>query len=179
VRRDYPAARLRIAGRGPERDKLVSLASQVGISDAVSFLGWLQRAEVEAELSRAWALVAPSLWAEPLGLIALEAIIRGVPVIATSTGGFSETVVEGVSGLLVPNGNYRMLADRMAMVASRRAFSDQRVPKCEVDRTRQRHDIDQHVVRMREIFTRAANGAGRLAYPSQGPTHVAPADAHT
>ncbi len=159
--RECPEARLRIAGRGPEHSSLVSLASELGMSDAVSFPGWLEPRDVEKELSRAWALVAPSLWAEPLGLVALEAIIRGVPVIATSSGGFSETVREGVSGFLVPNGDFRMLADRMKVVASRRAFPDQRVPKTEVDQMRQRHDIHRHIVRMREIFARAASGSER------------------
>lgn len=154
VRRGAPRAELRIAGRGPERERLVALARELGVDDAVSFLGWLPPSEIEAELARAWVLVAPSLWAEPLGLVALEAIVRGVPVIATSIGGFAETVEERVSGFLVPNGDIEQLAKRMAAIADRREFPDHRVADHVIARVSKRHDVRRHTDRMRGIFKR-------------------------
>ena len=155
VRRDCPRSTLRIAGRGPEREGLIAIARDLGIHDSVAFLGRLSSARVEAELARAWVLVAPSVWAEPLGLVALEAIVRGVPVIATASGGFAETVDHTISGFLVPNGDAETLAARMAEIATRRSFPDQRVPIEVVARIAERHDSVRHTNRMREIFHRA------------------------
>ncbi|HEY4955463.1 MAG TPA: glycosyltransferase family 4 protein [Gemmatimonadaceae bacterium] len=158
VRRTAPRAQLRIAGRGPELDRLVALAGELDVGDAVSFLGWLLPNDIEAELSRAWVLVAPSLWAEPLGLVALEAIVRGVPVIATSTGGFAETVEESVSGFLVPNGDVGALAERMAAIAEGREFPEHRVADDVIARIAERHSIRHHVDRMRDVFRRTISG---------------------
>ncbi len=163
VRRSAPRAQLRIAGRGPERNRLVALARELGVEDAVSFLGWLPPNDIEAELARAWVLVAPSLWAEPLGLVALEAIVRGVPVIATSIGGFAETVEESVSGFLVPNGDIGELARRMAAIANAREFPDHCVADDVIARMARRHDIRRHTDRMRDIFRRTINSSKRAS----------------
>ncbi|MFN2603720.1 MAG: glycosyltransferase family 4 protein [Gemmatimonadaceae bacterium] len=154
VVRETPRARLRIAGRGPERERLVALARELGVEDYISFLGWLPPNDIEAELARAWVLVAPSLWAEPLGLVALEAIVRGVPVIATSSGGFAETVEDGVSGFLVANGDVEELARRMAAIAEGSEFPDHRVADDVIARVSMRHDVRRHTNRMRAIFRR-------------------------
>ncbi|MCE5199266.1 MAG: glycosyltransferase family 4 protein [Armatimonadota bacterium] len=55
-------------------------------------------------------LVAPSIWIEPFGLVALEALARGVPVIATNRGGFTECVKDGVNGLLFELGDVEELS---------------------------------------------------------------------
>lgn len=147
-------ATLRIAGRGPERERLESLALELGVAASVAFLGWLEPAEVERELSSAWVLAPPSLWAEPLGLVALEAIVRGVPVIASELGGFAETVEEGVSGMLVPNGDVGALAAGLKSVAHCQAFADG-IPADVVDCVRDRHEVARHVTQIREILTGA------------------------
>src|SRR3954451_5698686 len=102
---DVPSARLRLAGDGEERAALERLASSLGVTGSVDFLGRLTPVDVEQELGGAGAAVAPALWGEPLGLVAAEAIVRGVPVIASATGGLREIVVDGRSGLLFPNGD--------------------------------------------------------------------------
>ena len=56
-------------------------------------------------MARQSALVALSLWAEPFGIVAVEAICRGVPVVASAPGGLAETVVHGISGLTFPAGS--------------------------------------------------------------------------
>ena len=125
---EIPEARLRLVGEGPEGSVVKRLTHELGLAGAVERVGWLDPPAVEQELERAWALVAPSLYAEPLGLVALEAIVRGVPVIASRKGGFGETVEEGVSGLLFPNGDEEALTVRMLEVARRSAFPDHAIP---------------------------------------------------
>jgi glycosyltransferase involved in cell wall biosynthesis len=99
----------------------------------------------------AWAVVAPSIFQEPFGLVGVEAIVRGIPVIATNGGGFRETVEPGVSGLLVPHGDHEALADAMLEVAA----DPQDVPAGVVADMRERHDADVHAEMLGELFAGA------------------------
>ena len=115
-----PLARLTIVGEGPLRNEVESAVLARGLQDAVTFTGWLDLAGIDQQLETAWALVAPSLWAEPLGMVGPEAVIRSVPVIASSTGGFAETIEDEVSGLLFPNGDELALYRALEQVATAR-----------------------------------------------------------
>jgi glycosyltransferase involved in cell wall biosynthesis len=145
-----PRARLRVVGDGPERRRLIRLATAIGLDEGVSFIrmssGWVR------ELEPAWALVVPSVYREPLGFVAIEAIVHGVPVIATNGGGLAETVEPGVSGLLVPHGDEQRLAEGMQAIAERRAFPRQSVPPRTVEAMRRLHDPAEHVRRVRGLM---------------------------
>ncbi len=150
------SARLRIVGRGPERPSLEQMVERLGLQDAITFRGWVAPGEVERELCDAWALVAPSLWAEPLGLVALEAIVRSVPVIASGSGGLGEVVEHGVSGLVFPNGDEEELARHLRAVATGEAFPSHALADSVVARTSEAHSMARHVDRLREIFREIA-----------------------
>lgn len=155
ARDDGVTARLRVVGDGPLRQELGQLVVELGLGDAVEFTGRLPLEQVEAQLADAWALVAPSLWAEPLGLTAVEAVVRGIPVVASATGGLAETVEEGVTGLLFPNGDVSALSACLVDVASGRSFTED-VPVAIVERARQEHDLGRHVAWLRALFARVA-----------------------
>lgn len=144
-------ATLRIAGRGPERSRLEGLAGKLGVKQRVTFLGWQEPAEIEREISAAWVVAAPSLWAEPLGLVALEAIVRGVPVIGSALGGFAEIIEDGVSGMLVPNGDVAALAEKLIAILDGRYFARGLPPEV-IQRVSEKHDLTRHIVRMRATF---------------------------
>jgi glycosyltransferase involved in cell wall biosynthesis len=160
---EVPAVRLRLAGDGEERAALERLASSVGVIGSVDFLGRLTPAEVEKELSAAWAAVAPSLWAEPLGLVAAEAIVRSVPVIASATGGLREIVADGRSGLLFPNGDIDALAGCLRAVATGSATVERVLPPDVVLEVAARHSVRSHVERVEqlcaEVLDRRSRGA--------------------
>ena len=65
--------------------------------------GWAHREDVLRAMARATVLVFPSLWAEPLSRVLLEALALGAPMAAMDTGGTREIIEEGRSGLLVPD----------------------------------------------------------------------------
>jgi len=152
VRDRVPGASLRLVGDGDMRAELVRLAATLGMTDAVSFHGRQPFDVVEQNLADAWALVAPSLWAEPFGMVAPEAIIRHVPVIASRSGGFADSVRDGETGLLVPNGDVSALADAMLAVAERRCFVTHRLPAGEVAAVAEQHDATRYASRLRGLF---------------------------
>lgn len=78
---------------------------------------WPHGLAIEA-LRRSLFSVAPSIWPEPFGLVALEAAAAGKPIVATATGGLCDIVVDGETGLLVPP------EDRAALAAALRRLTD-------------------------------------------------------
>ena len=151
MRDQVPGARLRIIGRGPERPALEQMAGDLGLTDAVRFLGWLSLAEIERQLRDAWATVVPSLWAEPLGMVAPESIVRGVPVIASAAGGLGEIVEDGVTGLLFPNNDENGLTEALRAVAQNLVFPLHTLPDDVVARVSAAHGVERYVQRMRQI----------------------------
>ncbi len=107
ARRRVPPLRLDIAGRGPLEPALRALAKELGVDDAVRFLGYV--APVQRAIEQASIVVVPSM-GEGFGMVALEAMERARPVIAAEIGGLGELVEEGVTGLLVPPGEAEPLA---------------------------------------------------------------------
>lgn len=118
VRHAYPSLRMTIAGDGPERGNLQALAAQLGVAAAVRFAGWVAPQDVGALFDAAFTVLIPSRWREPFGLVALQAAAAGRPVVAARIGGLAETVVDGVTGSLVPP------EDSGALAAAIRALLD-------------------------------------------------------
>jgi glycosyltransferase involved in cell wall biosynthesis len=158
-----PTAVLRIVGRGSQREMLEELAMAPGLAGSVQFRGWVPPTEVEHELADAWALVVPSLWAEPLGLVALEAIVRGVPVIASANGGLGEVVRHGTSGLVFSNGDEAALFEHLVSITTGAAFAEHTLSEAVIAEARDLHSEARHLERMREIFR-------EVARPRHGPS---------
>ena len=85
----------------PEQRRLQRLADEHGVGERVRFAGQVPRADMPALLRSADAVVCAP-WYEPFGLVPLEAMACGVPVVGTAVGGLLDSVVDGGTGLLVP-----------------------------------------------------------------------------
>ncbi len=144
-----PGARLRILGDGPRRAGLEALAARLGITESVRFEGRVSFAGVEAAIAGAWALVAPTIYPEPLGLVPIEAITRGVPAITSASGGFAESVEEGISGFLVANGDEGALLDRLVRSIDQGPGT---LPDEVVRALRDRHDPARHAAALMQTF---------------------------
>jgi glycogen(starch) synthase len=118
---DLPSeATLRIVGGGEEAHltELRELAAQQGVADRVAFAGQLERAALPAVYAAADVVIFPVLWAEPWGLVPLEAMACGIPVVATGTGGSAEYLGDGENCLLYAPGEAGQLAERLHRLAA-------------------------------------------------------------
>lgn len=119
-----PSARLLIAGDGPEREKLKLLISGLNLTSNVTLHGHLSHPEIDDVFNGAWVLAVPSLWAEPFGLIAVEAMMRGTAVVASDSGGPREIIENGKSGFLVPPGDVDALAEKLLLLLSDKSLAE-------------------------------------------------------
>jgi glycosyltransferase involved in cell wall biosynthesis len=99
VRAAHADAVVLVAGEGPERPRLAELARELGVEDALLLPG--RAGDVGALYRGATAYVLPSRW-EGFGLVMLEAMLAGLPVVASAVSSVPEIVVDGETGLLVP-----------------------------------------------------------------------------
>ena len=125
VRERVPDVGLLVAGDGPEREALESLAKRLGLGDAVTFLGHVRHEDMQVCLAPAWVQAVPSTWDEPFGIVAAEAMMRGTAVVASQSGGLTEIVNDGRTGRLSEPGSDAALADALVDVLRDRARAEQ------------------------------------------------------
>lgn len=110
VRNTFPAARLILAGSGPELQVLENLAAQLQLTDAVTFTGRVDNAHMATLYRDADVMINPSL-VDNMPNSILEALASGVPVVSTNVGGVPYLVEHGKTALLVPAQNPVAMAE--------------------------------------------------------------------
>ena len=113
-------ARLTVAGGGEarERARLAGLASELGVGDRVVLSGHRDRTALREDYAACDAVVFPVVWDEPWGLVPLEAMARGRPVVATGRGGSGEYLRDGENCLLFEAGDAAGLAGALRRLAA-------------------------------------------------------------
>jgi D-inositol-3-phosphate glycosyltransferase len=170
---ELPGVELVVAG-GPPREelrgdsearRLIGLAERLGVSDRIDFRGRVDRAQVPALLRSADAVVCVP-WYEPFGIVPLEAMACGVPVIASAVGGLVDTIVHGETGLHVPPRR-----PDMVVAAAREMLADadmrKRLGRAGVQRARDRFGWDAvakaTLRRYAAVVRRRQSSAGAVA----------------
>ncbi|QCP50875.1 glycosyltransferase family 4 protein [Trinickia violacea] len=122
IRARMPDATLRIVGTGPMHDALLARVSELGLDDAVHFVGSLQDEPLSREYYGATCMVLPSL-SEPWGLVVNEALSHGCPaVVSESCGCVPELIVDGESGYAFTAGDVAAL--QRTLLKATEAFAD-------------------------------------------------------
>ncbi len=107
---NYNDAKLIIAGRGGMIDELKAEAASLGLNNKIYFTGYLDSKRVQKMYKCADVAVFPSTY-EPFGIVALEAMLAGVPTVVSDVGGLNEIVNHGVDGMKSYAGNPNSIAD--------------------------------------------------------------------
>lgn len=138
--------RLIVVGRGRQEARLRALAQELGLAGRVTFAGWVDPEALSAHYEQAACMVFPTRAPETSGLVGIEAMAHGTPVIASPLGGIEEWLSHGHTGLCVPPNEPAALAEaidrllgdaslrsQMGLNASR-AFEERFRPEYHVDR---------------------------------------------
>jgi glycosyltransferase involved in cell wall biosynthesis len=151
-----PTAQVWVVGNGPDADRLARLAHDLDLDRRVRFFGL--QSDVQPYMQAADCLACPSLWSEAFGLVNVEAMASGLPVVASRAGGIPEIVTPGRNGILCDPGDVSQLTDaisslienpRLRRQLGRQARADA-VDGYSVDRQIERHlDVYKLVGRRR------------------------------
>lgn len=162
IKRLHPPARLVIGGDGPDR-QACERAIPADLRDDVEFLGRVSPEAVAAVLGNAAVVVLPALGGESFGIVLLEAMAAGRPVVATSIPGYAAVARDGREALLVPPGDHDALAIAVARVLREPALGDALV---EAGRARAAEfDWDRVVVDVEKAYLDAIAARGTRPAP--------------
>jgi len=123
ARATRPDLTLDVAGTGPDRPRLEALADRLGLSGAVRFLGFVTDVDKLRLLRTTWANLFPSP-KEGWGITVMEAAACATPSLASNSPGLRDSVVDGVTGFLVPHDDAGALAARLLQCAGDRTLVD-------------------------------------------------------
>jgi glycosyltransferase involved in cell wall biosynthesis len=153
VARRRPEVTVTIAGSGELEQDVRHHAA--GLPN-LEFAGNLDSVRLRRLLAKARVTLIPSRWAEPAGIVALEAMAEGTPVVAYSCGGLADYVASSGGGILVDEGNVNRLADAAVRLHSDRELWMQLSTKGEAG-VRRRHDPAGYVRRLEAIYSDASH----------------------
>lgn len=159
LKQEHPGLTLTVAGDGPDRGALEQRAKDLGISDAVRFVGYQSQAQVRELLLETDVFIMAS-FAEGVPVVLMEAMASAVPVVATRIAGVAELVEDGISGFLVPPGDAQSLAERTAALLDDPALR-QRFGKAGRAEVEAEFNIATESQRLVQVLTRAL--AGQIA----------------
>jgi glycosyltransferase involved in cell wall biosynthesis len=154
VLRQSPTALLLIGGRGPERQPLEELTRSLNLGDAVRFLDFIPELTLPKYYQAADLFVLPSLELEGFGLVTLEALSSGLPIIGTPTGATPEILMQLDPRLLAKGVDPRALADAVVSVL-RTGLVNQLDPHFLADWVRERFSWADHARRVEAIYRAA------------------------
>jgi glycosyltransferase involved in cell wall biosynthesis len=173
-------ARLVVIGDGPERQALETRARVSGLGDRVEIRGRVSDEELRATYAGSDVLVLPSIVdargdTEGLGVVLLEAMSYGVPVVASDIGGITDIVEHDTSGLLVPPGDPAALAQALERLARDPALAS-RLGSAGEQRVRRAFGWPEIMTKWDAVYrapartrTDTASGAGSAATPPPAP----------
>jgi glycogen(starch) synthase len=150
--------RFLIAGVGTYSEELRALVEELGLTHRVRFTGFLEERALRLHYAAADVAVAPSIY-EPFGLVAVEAMACGTPVVASDTGGLRE-IIAGGHGLSFPPQDAEQLAERIAQVLTHPAETAATVERAR-DRIRDLYDWRDVAARTVDVYARVAAAAAQ------------------
>lgn len=124
VARELPDARLLLAGDGPLRATVERQIAEHDLGSRVHRPGWVASGALDALARGAWVQAVPSLWDEPFGNAAAEALMRGTAVVVSARGSLPELVEHGCSGLVVEAGRPDALASALLQILRDRTLAE-------------------------------------------------------
>ena len=144
-----------LAGDGPYRSRLVKLVEQLGLVDQIKWVGRVAPQELTRLYDGGDVVVVPTKTPEPFGRVAVEAMSRGRPVIATATGGLTEIVEDGRTGYLVPPSTPQAIAEKLLVFQNHRELVEEMGTRA-LDRCKMLFDKSQITSQVFDVYRNLA-----------------------
>jgi glycosyltransferase involved in cell wall biosynthesis len=155
----------RFVGDGPLRPLLEEKARRLGVR--ATFTGWLEGEPLLRAYAEASVVAVPSVWNEPFGLVGLEAMASGKPVVAFARGGIPDWLEHEATGLLVPPKDVPALAAALRRVLEDGALA-RRLGEAGRRSAHERFAMARHIQRLLDIYRQAALPGDGVAPPGLG-----------
>jgi glycosyltransferase involved in cell wall biosynthesis len=131
--------------------RLKNLVAELGLEDRFVFTDHLSRADVAERIRSCDVVVVPSTWVEPGGLVVLEAMATGTPVVATRRGGPAEVITDGEDGFLVSHTDPQELADTVTRLLGDTSLRS-KIATAAVQRVQENYTLRLHVARLNSMY---------------------------
>jgi len=143
--------KLVVIGEGDYKSEIEKLISQNNLGLRVEFQGWHSQEQLHEFYLNCLALIVPSLWPEPFGIVGIEAMSYRKPVIAFDVGGISDWLKDGANGFLVKRNNIDELAEKMKFLYFNKEKAVQMGKEAEI-KFNNLFTKDKHLNRLLEVF---------------------------
>ncbi len=144
-----------VVGTGNHLDACRRLATDLGIADAVHFAGWIPHEALPPLYEKSALTVVPSRWPEPFGMVGIEAMARGRPVVGFAVGGIPDWLEDGVTGLLVPEADTVALAGAIDRLLRDAPFRT-KLGDAAVQRVRERYQPQRYLQQLVHVLEAVA-----------------------
>jgi glycosyltransferase involved in cell wall biosynthesis len=155
--------RLVVDGDGMDLPRVKRLARRLGLEDRVEFVGWADRAAHLNLYRDASVVVVPSMWPEPFGIVGIEAMSYGKPVVAFRVGGIPEWLEDNVTGFLVTPHDVNQMAEKIEFLLEHPDVAREMGMKGR-DRVEREFTGQQHVARLLDIYQEVMECTQRVCY---------------
>lgn len=145
---------LDIVGDGIMKDELMSLVEKTGVSDNVTFHGWLNRDETDRLLQQSYLVLFPSVYPEAFGIVGIEAMMRAKPVVAFNVGGVSTWLTDGETGFFVEPKDKKAMRVRTEMLLNDTLLYNDMSRRARLQALA-RFTAEKHMERLLEVYGEA------------------------
>ena len=165
ILQEMPSARLAIIGFGPQKTQLEKRIRELNLASSVFLTGGKSGKELRDWFATADIFIGPSIVTpdgdtEGQGVVFLEAMASGTPVIASDVGGIKDVVRDGISGLLVPEKNPQAIADKVLTLAKDKPLREQLI-KNALELVRADYSWEQSARSFLEIYQQCSKKQNR------------------
>jgi len=140
-----------VDGDGLDMGRVRKLTCELGLEDQVEFVGWAPQEKHLAYYRQASVVVVPSIWPEPFGMVGIEAMSFGKPVVAFRVGGIPEWLEDGVTGFLIKPYDVKEMAEKVSYLIEHPGIANEMGMRGR-KRVEQEFNQEKHISTLLEIY---------------------------
>ncbi len=139
------------------RRRVEQRAAELNCRGRIRWTGWIDRDQVSKIVEGAGVVVFPSMWAEPFGIVGLEAMARGVPVVGFDVGGVGDWLRDGENGYLVPRGRVSAMGEKIETILGDRELRVA-MGRRGIELIRNQFSVEKHMDSLLQLYRNSTNG---------------------